>query len=154
MALLSFEQIAAVEDVEEEIVPVPEWGGEVKVRGLTRREVKDITRLSTKTKGRNTSIDSSIFEKGIVFFGLVHPQIDENQYEVLLNKNAGGLQKVVDAIMRLSKMTDDEEEAENGLKREEGTFPQRLGSVSGISDSGDAGDDAPATDDGEAPTPE
>src|SRR5690348_975008 len=112
MALLSVADIAAAEDIEEEIISIPEWGGEVKVRGLSRREVKEITRLATKKNGAVTTIDSGIFEKGIVFYGLAHPQITEAEYEVLLNKSAGGLQKVVDAVMRLSKLSDSEEEAD------------------------------------------
>ena len=35
MALLTREDILNYNDIKTEIVPVPEWGGEVKVKGLT-----------------------------------------------------------------------------------------------------------------------
>jgi hypothetical protein len=38
MALLGKEQIWAAQDILWEDVPVPEWGGEVRVKGLTGRE--------------------------------------------------------------------------------------------------------------------
>ena len=39
--MLSKEQIIAAKDIESEVVPVPEWGGEVMVQGLTLEEKDD-----------------------------------------------------------------------------------------------------------------
>ena len=39
MALLSRDQIVSADDTQSEIVNVPEWGGEVKIIGLTGEEV-------------------------------------------------------------------------------------------------------------------
>jgi hypothetical protein len=131
MALLSFEEIAKTDDVSEEIIPISEWNGEVKVKALTRRQIKDVVRVATKKVGKDREIQADVFEKGIIFYGLVHPKITEDQYEVLLEKNTAGLQKILDAIMRLSKMTD-EENADAQDKEEEGRFLGGTGSISGI----------------------
>jgi len=150
MALLSFEQIRDSDDVTEENVFIKEWGGEVRVRSLTRRQVKDITKAATKSVGKGKrEIDSDIFEKGLLFYGLVHPQLSEDELEALLGKNAGPFQKMLNKIMELSKLGDDEEEAAESLAVEEGTFPERSRFVSGIQPRGDAGNDSRGTDDGE-----
>jgi len=36
MAILTAEQLLAADDLPEETLPIPEWGGEVVLRGLTR----------------------------------------------------------------------------------------------------------------------
>lgn len=130
MALLSFDQIAESEDVTEEDITIPEWGGEVRVRSLTRRQMKDITKAAQRRVGKRIDWQADVFEKGVFFYGLVHPQIDEEKYEVLLNKNQGPMQKIMDAILRISKMVDDEEEANEEATAEEAKFSERSGPVS------------------------
>lgn len=151
--LLSFEQIAAVDDITEEVIEIPEWKGAVKVRSLTRQQVKEISKAATKRLSKNkTEFQADVFEKGLVFFGLVHPQITEEQYEVLLRKNQGPMQRIVSKIMEISNMNDDEETAEAAEKAEEGLFSEGARIVPRVPASGDAGNDTRGTNDGNAPS--
>ena len=58
MPLLTREQILAAKDVATERVNVPEWGGEVIVRGLTGRNRDRFEALMTANKG-NAMLDNA-----------------------------------------------------------------------------------------------
>ena len=61
MALLTREDILNYNDIKTEIVPVPEWGGEVKVKGLTagERDKWEASLYSTKRHGNSFEIVSN-----------------------------------------------------------------------------------------------
>lgn len=101
--MLTREEILASKDVETtEIVPIPEWGGAVKVRGLSLNEVSKIVSLSTR-KGQLDQIGSAV----LTFVrGVVEPKFTDMDFDDLKKKNAV-IMRAVKAINRLSGMTDE-----------------------------------------------
>lgn len=55
MGLLTREQILAAEDLPTRIVPVPEWGGDVRVRSLTLKEREAYEVEKFRTKGEHST---------------------------------------------------------------------------------------------------
>lgn len=73
MALLTREQILNAEDLPDRIVPVPEWGGEVRVRSLTLKEREDYEVAKFKSAGQHSTanliIACAVDDKGRRLFG-------------------------------------------------------------------------------------
>lgn len=100
---LSAEDILAWEDLVDESVFVPEWGGTVKVRGLTRAQVYQMQKDATV--GKNT--DAQRADMLLLVMGIIEPKFTEDQGAALMQKSAGATQRILDAIMRLSGMGGD-----------------------------------------------
>ena len=117
--LLTKEQILAAEDLPTEDVDVPEWGGAVRVRGLTGAERDALEVEMVSRSGRNVSVNIQNFraklvartvidEKGVLLFSTV-------DIGHLGEKSAAALQRVFDVSQRLSGLSsaDVEELAKN-----------------------------------------
>ncbi len=104
---LTIEQIAAAVDLPEEDVPVPEWGGTVRVRGLTKGEQQQIRREARI----NGEIDMQLIELLMVQYGCVEPKLDSGGVELLRSKSAVAVERVVQAIARANVATVEEHEA-------------------------------------------
>ena len=116
MTLLTKEQILAHDDLKSEIVPVPEWGGEVRVctmSGFARDRFE--AGITGKNGGMNMqniraklAAATIIDEAGKLLF-------DENDLVKLGNKSCAALDRVFAAAQRLNLITnsDVEELAKN-----------------------------------------
>ena len=117
--LLSRAAILEVADVQQEDVDVPEWGGVVRVRGLTARERDAFEGTVVQAQGnritRNTANISArllcltaIDEDGNLLF-------TQDDAEALGNKSGEAMTRVTRVILRLSGMAPDslEEATEN-----------------------------------------
>lgn len=62
MALLSKKDILAADDIPHEDVPVPEWGGEVRVRGLTGGQRSLIEATMIAAKGQAVEVRTEAFK--------------------------------------------------------------------------------------------
>lgn len=102
-ALLTAEAILAAQDTPEDTVLVPEWGGSVKVRGLTKRQQIDIRREAMVAG----EVDQEKVQMGIWLQGVVQPRFTPEQLGPLLEKNAGAVDRVLSAILGLSGMTEE-----------------------------------------------
>lgn len=103
--ILTFEQILATDDRQTVTVPVPEWGGDVVVRSLTRAEHRKAVNAATDKEGK---ADSAKLERLLVGLALVEPKITALQYDQLAQtKSSGALQRIVDAIVKLSGSGED-----------------------------------------------
>lgn len=123
MAILSKSQILAAVDLPTETVAVPEWGGEVLVRGLTAAErdtfEQSVVTLNGAGKAASTKMNLSNIRAKLCSLTIV----DENgerlfsdaEVDVLGQKSAQALQRVFDAAQRLSGLSqsDVEELAKN-----------------------------------------
>lgn len=87
---LTFEQIEAAEDIKQETVEVPEWGGSVVVRGVPKADYDAFLLLE--------SPDDVHFLLSKAF---VEPAIDEEQAAKLRQKSASAMERVEATIMRL-----------------------------------------------------
>jgi len=115
--MLNKEQIIAANDIESEVVQVPEWGGEVVVQGITLAE-KDIWTDSIMNDGKanmdgasaRLCILSMRGEDNELLFGL--EDVDELQ-----KKSASAMDRVFQVAQRLSGIG--QEDIEETVKNSE-----------------------------------
>lgn len=99
-AVVSLDQIRAADDTraaEGVLVEVPEWGGSVRVRGLTRGEARSLGAEGT------TPADAEVFT---LQHGLVDPTVTVEEATALLDeKGFAATERVLIAILDLSGLT-------------------------------------------------
>lgn len=122
---LSKEQIRAAKDYREEIVPVPEWGGDVVVKGLTGDE-RDAFERSITERRRDGGLQPSIKQVRAKFVTLVCLDAPSDEggkrlfgktdIEWIGSKSAVALQRIFEVGTKLSGMSkEDIEELELDL---------------------------------------
>ena len=104
MGLLTKEQILAAQDLPTEDVAVPEWGGSVRVRGMTgsERDAWELLQLDDKKPAdiRATLLAFTIVdEKGALVF-------QPEEISALGKKSAKALQRVFRVAQKLSRITE------------------------------------------------
>lgn len=106
MSLLNREVILAIQDVADETITVPEWGGDVRVRAMTAdardafeqdayiaaREKKPLTSLRARMVARCV-----IDEQGNLLF-------TDADVEALGKKSASALDRIYDVVLRMNAM--------------------------------------------------
>lgn len=107
--ILSLDEILDADDRKTEMVDVPEWGGSVKVRALSRRQVVDA--LQKCTNQRNGDVDGVKLQMLLLVRGLVEPQVSETDLERLEGKHAEPINRIVDRVKEISGMGADADEA-------------------------------------------
>ena len=118
MALLTKEAILAAPDLSTERVTVPEWGGDVLVRGLsgTERDAfeQDIVQLRREGKKTVTDTDLHNVRAKLVARSIVDEKgarlFEDGEIEALGRKAALALQRVFEVAQRLSGLTDEDVE--------------------------------------------
>lgn len=111
---LNLDAILAAPDVRESEVEVPEWGGKVKIRSLTKAAQVSIRKKST---GRDGTIDEFNMEGRLLVAGLVEPEVNENQISELFEKSSSAVDRVLQAILGVSGMDEDAvSQADKSLK--------------------------------------
>lgn len=111
MAFLTREQILAAPDEQREIVPVPEWGGEVMVRGLSGRGRDEMEAAVVMQNGRNTRVNHVNLRAKLLVRTVIDPESRQPLFnsngdvKALGEKSAAALQRVFDVAQRLSGMT-------------------------------------------------
>lgn len=120
MDLLTREAILTADDLQVEVVEVPEWGGTVRVRGLTgaERDAFEASVIDLASNGRRAPVMNLVNlraklaarcivdEQGIRLFS-------DADIAALGQKSAHALQRVFEAAQRLSGLTkEDVEELE------------------------------------------
>ncbi len=117
--LLTRKQILEAKDIEDEIVPVPEWGGSVKVQGLTGTERDQFESALLKGKGKNTTMNLRNVRAKLVAHSIVvddgNRVFNDHEVGVLGAKSAAALDRVFAVAQKLSGITkeDVEELAKN-----------------------------------------
>ncbi len=113
--LLSKEQILAAQDLPTEDVPVPEWGGAVRIRTLSgaERDRWEESRIRGRGKDRRTNYENitaslialcAVDGEGKRLFG-------EAEVHALGRKSSKVLGRLFDACRRLNGLSDEEVEA-------------------------------------------
>lgn len=106
MSLLNREAILAVQDVKDETITVPEWGGEVRVRAMTadaRDAFEQDAYIAARDKKPLTSLRARIVarcvidEQGALLF-------TDADVEVLGKKSAAALDRIYDVVLRMNAM--------------------------------------------------
>lgn len=110
--ILTTEAILGAADTQDELVEVPEWGGSVRVRGLTKRQQVDIRRAALVAG----EVDPEKVQQGLWIEGVIEPRFTVDQLGPLFDKNAGVIDRVLSVVLRLSGMEDD------SVKKKEAQF--------------------------------
>lgn len=114
MGLLSREQILGADDVGTEDVEVPEWGGSVRVRGLSGAERDAYEASLVRTRGKNQEVNLQNVRAKLVAWSV----IDENgerlfaqsDVKALGEKSASALDRVWEVARKLSRLSDEDVE--------------------------------------------
>jgi len=109
MALLTAEQILAASDIKTETVPVPEWGGEVNVRGLTGAQRDAFEESMFVGRGKDRKENFANLRARLIVLCAVNEQgqpiFTEKQVDALSKKSAAALDRVFEAAQRLSGLS-------------------------------------------------
>ena len=114
MTYLSREQILKVDDLQFEDVEVPEWGGVVRVRGLTGTERDAFEESIIDQRGKKTRVVMANLRAKLVAQSIVDEDgrrlFSERDVGALGEKSAAALQRVFNAAQRLSGISDEDVE--------------------------------------------
>ncbi len=99
MGILTRDAILNAQDLAEEVVPVPEWGGAVKVRGLSLSARVHILEMTNQSGG---NVNVARAETLTFVMGVVEPSFTEGDCDALRAKSNAAITRVNRAIMRLS----------------------------------------------------
>ncbi len=106
--LLTREQILKADDLPVEIVPVPEWGGDVAVKGLSEGGVHDLLSDAKDEEGEPVAEQMNLLA---VVYGIIDANGDPvfvvGDVPALREKSAAALARVRRVFMRLCGMDPD-----------------------------------------------
>ena len=100
---LSLNDILAVADVETRRVDVPEWGGTVVIKGLTKRDQQRLRKQASAAAG---TFDADVMEHLILSQCLAEPVVTPEQAAQLLEKSAAAVDRVLTAIMDITGLSE------------------------------------------------
>jgi len=113
--------IQQAQDLQQEIVPVPEWGGDVIVRGLTGAERDAFEGDIITQNGKNMSLNTANMRAKLAARSVIDEQgkrlFSDDDIQMLGTKSAVALQRIFDVAQRLSGMSEkDVQELSEALK--------------------------------------
>jgi hypothetical protein len=123
MAFLTKQEILSALDIEEKTVSVPEWGGDVLVRGLTGKQRDAFEKSLLTGKGKNREVNTDNARAKLLTLCVIDPEtkkplFSQGEIEALGNKSGRALSRVYDVATELSGIG--EEEIEELTKNSEG----------------------------------
>jgi len=107
--ILTLDEIFATNDLDTKTVHVPEWGGNVTVKGLSKREQQLLRKQATDPL--TSAIDPDRMEMLMLAHCLASPVITIEQAEQLMQKSATAVDKVLTAIMDVTGLSDTAQKA-------------------------------------------
>lgn len=106
MTLLSKEAILAAQDLRFEVVPVPEWGGEVRVRTMTGADRDAYEQSLMASRGPDAKANIKNVRARLVAYSIVDEAgnrlFNEEDIDALGAKSVRALDRVFSAASRLS----------------------------------------------------
>lgn len=106
LRLLTRDDILGVTDLRYENVPVPEWGGSVRVRGLRASERDEYEASMVQQRGKDVSVNIKNIRAGLVARVCVNEKgerlFTEGDIALLGQKSAAALERVYEVAARLS----------------------------------------------------
>lgn len=132
LAILSIDAILAADDLPEEVVPVPAWGGSVRLKALTHGQMIDAQKAAT---GPDGEVDNGEYDMQVLAAAMVEPDITREQLGQLRQKNHAVVRSLILKAVTLC-FQDPEKHA---ARFPEGTASDvRVPAGSGPRDDGDA----------------
>lgn len=115
MTVLTKEAILAADDARYEIIDVPEWGGKVRIRGLSGDERDRYEQSMVAMVGSNITAKLAGATSRLVAWSLVDDDgkrlFTDTEVKALGAKSAQALQRVFDAARHLSGLTKEDVES-------------------------------------------
>lgn len=112
MTPLSKKDILTADDIKRELVPVPEWGGDVWVRGMTGAERDKFESGIVEQRGSNQTLNMSNIRAKLASMTICDGDgkrlFAEGDVQALSQKSAAVLQRVFVVAQRLSGIGDDD----------------------------------------------
>ena len=140
MGFITVDQIMNADDLLTRTIPVPEWGGDVEIKQLTKAQQTEIRTAAIK----DGVVDEQMMELGIIATSMINPNLTLEHVQILANKNSEVIDRVLGEVFLLSSMD------KEALARAREDFQEGPDEVDGIPSGGEAGDDgeeiAPGTD--------
>lgn len=116
--LLGREAILGASDITTEDVAVPEWGGTVRVKGLTAAQRDAFEQSSITGKGRKRDVNLANLRARLVALTVVddagEPIFEPSDVRALGEKSAAAMDRVYEASMRISGLSSDDIEELTG----------------------------------------
>lgn len=112
MALLSRDAILGASDIKTEDVRVPEWGGTVRVKGLTAAQRDVFETQVVSMRGKDVSVNMAGIRAKIASMSLVDDEgnklFTEKDVKALGEKSGAALDRVFEVCTRLSGIGEDD----------------------------------------------
>lgn len=118
--MLSAEDIWAADDIQEQTVPIPEWGGSVRIRELTLQQISAIAKKSTRRnpQTQQDEQDRELMAAMTVMEGMIEPKISMADYGRLVGRSARAVTRIVQAISSLGPTEETVREADKSTGRQ------------------------------------
>lgn len=100
--------ILSVNDKAEEWVPIPEWKMRVKVTSISKADQVKL-RKQALVRGQ---VDTTRMEQLLFVYGLAEPKITSEHIDRLFEKQSGAVDRILNAIFKISGMLNTTEDAE------------------------------------------
>lgn len=106
MAFLSKNAILSADDFEYAVVSCPEWGGDVRVRGLSAADQQYIAKLNANDKQNELTL--AVFMRGVVDENGERMFVDSKDRDELRNRSFAVIERVTKKIAELTGRSDEE----------------------------------------------
>ena len=121
MAILKRDDILQASDITKELVSVPEWGGDVYVKGMTGAERDKFESSIVAQHGKEQSVNMANIRAKLASLTICDENgkrlFTEMDVQALSQKSAAALQRVFEVAQRLSGIGDDDvKELTEGIK--------------------------------------
>lgn len=106
--MLTADDIWSAKDIEERTVSIPQWGGTVRIRTFSKKQVSELTKAAThrnRATGKD-EVDNDELEALIFTEGMIEPKFTKEDYVKLCEKAAAPIAIILKAIMDASGLTD------------------------------------------------
>jgi hypothetical protein len=107
--ILTREEILDAPDIEERTVPVPAWGGAVRIRTLSQKQSRELRAKAMRTNQitKQTETDNDLLESLLFIEGVIEPKFTMADYGRLQDKSMAAMSAVLKAIMDASGLSED-----------------------------------------------
>jgi len=123
MSVLKRDDILQADDIKRELVPVPEWGGDIYVKGMTGAERDKFEGSLVIMRGKDKQMNMSNIRAKLASMTICDENgkrlFNENDVQALSQKSAAALQRVFEVAQKLSGISDEDvEELAEELKND------------------------------------
>ncbi|MDG4768765.1 MULTISPECIES: hypothetical protein [Micromonosporaceae] len=112
MTFLSRDQILGASDRTFDEVPVPEWGGTVRIRSISGAERDSFEQSLLQQRGRDRKVNMRNARAKLIVLcavdGTGRKMFTEDDIAALSRKNAKPLDRIYDACQRIAGLSDDD----------------------------------------------